>query len=624
MISRLWTWTVAGMFVAGVVAAGCNGSSLSNVDGGGADRPSGNLGDGAAAVDAKVSDGASFEAGAADLPPPAPPNPESARVVPGRARLVGTHQSACSNQVPATGDRWCAFSLPNQTIGYTDLWVINETKAAAGVPIKCDGTDPNCKLMVPPGTDPTIGTKGTVLWTTAPSSGPSFPSVHRFDGDTLLFNARAKMDPAVPYSGPIYAWRPGWPEPKQVSQGATAYSCSAHSRTDVVVCLENVSDPKTPPLQFDLTAGRAGTGAKLVKRITPFRVDNDAEQWAAGFTDDGATLLFSTGGTAATDKETLYQVAIDQVGMPDAVKMLTTPGVSQWTLSGDSKHIYFFRDYNYNTMGDPAGTLVAADFPSGANEKVLVQKVGLFQALGDGTKDQGITFFDNIKTGTADYKYMRDPAKPTEVITVATGIAGTISLSRDLRYVMFFRTSDEMTGLTDVWIAKMDASKPACALTGDPGASVYGPAFTPNGSLVMWVDNIDVAQGLGEGWVATPEGCAAKRKFADLIDYWFLHGNDGMVYSDEGGVDTATLKAATFPNGTSLGAGTVIQRGINRMYGLLPEFDSVIYNVPRTPGPLDGLYSFGKLPFGTKPGDGGAGSTDTAPAPAVDASAATD
>src|SRR5436190_24341256 len=46
------------------------------------------------------------------------------RIVAGTAQLVGAGTSACTNQVPASGngDRWCAFKRPGADGRSTELW----------------------------------------------------------------------------------------------------------------------------------------------------------------------------------------------------------------------------------------------------------------------------------------------------------------------------------------------------------------------------------------------------------------------------------------------------------------------------------------------------------------------
>ena len=530
-----------------------------------------------------------------DAPPAPPQNPEAKLLVPGRARLVGTHFTACTNAHPSTTDRWCAFTLPARQIGLTDLWVINVTKALAGTTITCDGTDANCKLLIPPGANPA---QGTQLWTGQPMQGPIHPTTHRFDGDTLIFHALA---PAVldQYSGPIYAWRPGWDAPKQISLGQMAYSCSGHATADSYVCIENLTSQT--PLQFDLTGGKLSSSPKLIKHIVPFRAGTQSSQWRASLTRDGQTVAFSTGGLTVAERETLY---VSRLDAPDVVTTVKV-GVSRWSISADGTKVYFLANYNYDTMGAPAGTMTMMDFPSGANEKVLAPLVGAIQVLSEGEVDKGIGFFDNVVAGRATYKIMRDRNVPTATTTVITNIGGVLAVSRDLRLLYYYRDFNMDNGsTTDGYMVKTDGSMEQCSLTTTLQSDQFGTPITQNGSMVLWADNIDQIDGVGEGWVANPDptgrnmqGCSGRRKFADRVDFWFPRANDGMVYSDQAVLDYSSLQSLPFPGGNSLGTPTLIQNQVNRIYAILPDFKAILYTVVNAPAATDGLIMYSKLPF---------------------------
>jgi hypothetical protein len=143
----------------------------------------------AAADDAPVvADAAGAEAGAArdaggwdlasaPLPPGVMP---PVRLAAAGALLIGDRVTACSHQVPASGDghRWCAFRRATAA-GDSELWVIDVTRAAAGAVPACDGSSAGCLRLT-----------GT-LWTQSPLAGPRQPFANRFEGDTLFFHDRA-------------------------------------------------------------------------------------------------------------------------------------------------------------------------------------------------------------------------------------------------------------------------------------------------------------------------------------------------------------------------------------------------------------------------------------------------
>lgn len=600
-----------------VVSAGCDGDSPAVVgDGGRFDAPTNApMEGGVRPIDARMTTDLPVVEAQPDKPPPPPPNMASKAIALGRARLVGDTASACSNQVPAMGaptpDRWCAFTLPFQLPGRTELWVVNVTKMLANVPVKCDSRnptgDPNCKLLT------------TELWTAEPAEGPTHPDTHRFDGDTLVFHAKSTSTLDA-YVGPIFAWRVGWPEARQLSQGNRAYTCGAHFSAEMALCIEDLSD--TAPLQFNLTAGPltstanpTGSGLKTLARITPTRPGTQSSQWSVTFTRTGDYVLYSTGGTMREQVENLYLVKTSDI-TPTATmipSMKVADNISRWRLSVDGKQIYYLKAYNYSTEGDPAGNLMAADFPTLANEKMLMPKVGLFQVLFDGTENnRGLGMFENVVVNKGNYKIMRDINMPTMVSTVATGVS-SIAISRDLQYVYFSKEFDQ--GLSDAYVGRADGTGTPCTLTTSIQAALFGSPFTFNSSMVMWVDLVDRADGVGEGWYAPVAGCgtaANKKKFTDRVDYWFFYRDQGLIYSDDGqgiGVGgTATLKLAPLTGGgTAVGMFTGVQQQMSRLFAITPNFEAVIFSISGSANAAsDGLYLYSMIPFvGAR--DGGAG-----------------
>jgi hypothetical protein len=451
--------------------------------------------------------------------------PASVRLIAGRARLLGEVGSGCSHQQPASGNghRWCAFEQPGPLLGRSELWVIDVTRAAMAT-VVCDGTDAACLRL------------SSNVWTGTPDEGPSHPSAHRFHGDTLIFHADVSSASNDLYSGPIYAWRPGWTAAKPIS-GPKAITCSAHARAEVAFCLENISPDSDPVVSFDLTAGRLADGPmKLVSRIYPSR-PNTAIQWAAAYSRDGSYLAFST-GAANGGAEVLSVVRPENIGQPNAVQVIAT-GVSRWKTALDGAKVYYLQGYNYDVTGNPSGTLVRADFPSGANAVTLAAQVGSFELLFDGSDvDRGVGYFDQVADGRGRFRILREGQEPTAAVTIFEGGAAA-RVSPDLQHTLFARAFDEDLGLSDLWV-RAHAAPNACALTTKLKADLFGPEFMPSAGLVFWADEVDEVNAVGEGWVARSADCSAKRKFADHIDYWRTQGRT-LIYSTrkpgESGVD---------------------------------------------------------------------------------------
>ncbi|HEY2900610.1 MAG TPA: hypothetical protein VGL59_08550, partial [Polyangia bacterium] len=173
-----------------------------------------------------------------DAGPPPAVGPGSMLLVPGDARLVGRGSDSCSNQSPATSDRWCAFSRPSTFLGLFDLWVINVTQALAGKTIVCNGNDANCLRL-----------SSNVF------NGDL--TMHGFGGDTLIYYADNLGD-SMNFIGTIYGWRPEWVVPRALTS-QIGLSCQAHPTAQSVICIEKpVTDPTTQNFMLDLTGGTLG------------------------------------------------------------------------------------------------------------------------------------------------------------------------------------------------------------------------------------------------------------------------------------------------------------------------------------------------------------------------------
>jgi hypothetical protein len=569
--------TAALMAAAALMIAGCGGGGSAAVDssptgtggldggGAGADGSAGRDGGGGAPADGGDGGGLSL----------------AKRLVPGQAHIMGGPTSACS-QATAGADHWCALSLPGTQLGKTDLWVIDVEKALAG-DVPCDGTNASCLRLT------------SALWTSAPAGGGvAHPFAHHFYGQTLIFYTGPAS--AQPFSGPIMAWRPGWPTARQISSD-NASTCDGFAAADVALCVDNEA-LTADPAHFDVHAGRIGTNAlPLAATIYPSTATN-ASQWLVAFSPAGDYFGYSTGGPAATDVETLYAFKVDEVGM--AGKRITVgANISQWDIAPDGKHWYLMRNYNYpprKSAVDPTGTLAIADFPAGGNETVVAMNVGSYILLGGAGVDRGVAILDHLTAGKGTYKIIGDATKPAGVVTIASGVLSAVP-SDDGRFSFLQTDTDDVSGLFNAIVAKNDGSG-MCTLAAGKTADSYGAPFLAKAGLVFWTDNI-TATG-GQGWRANPDGCTDKQKFADNVDFWFPVGDRGLIYSDDAPAATATLRYVKLgAQGQWPAAGpTTISTGVGRIYGLLePERQYVVYEVSGG-GDAGGLWAYGPIGFG--------------------------
>lgn len=529
----------------------------------------------------------------------------------GKVALVGTGLSSCTNQEPAPGDRWCAFSRDVE-LGKSDLWVINISAVTAGTPVQCTGADPNCVRLTPN------------LWTGTPSVGPTHPYAHAFDGDTLVFHADAKSASTELYRGPIYAWRPGWPKARKISSD-NGITCAGHFQGQVALCLDNIEPDETKPLEFDLLAGPLPTvdNGQLprVDRIHPSR-SNDVSKWRSGFSRDGSQFCYSTGRTP-TDAENLWCFATAALpanavasGPRTSPPLLTD--ATRWLLSRDTQKIYYLKGFNYSDQGNPNGTLTMVDYPSAANPVTLANNVGGFLLLSDGTNtDMGLGMFADVTQNKGALRFIRDRNAPANFVTIATGIASA-SVSPDLRYTYFSQNINEQTGLADAYVATnagatKETSAPRCTLQAGTSTDLYGSPFLDKSGLVFWVDDVDPNVLVGKGMVANPADCSNKTQYAKDIDFWFTVNDEGVIYSDDTDIDIVSLRYVRVPDGKTWptgGAGLPLQKQASRIYSMtLPKYDTLVVQIDQGYA-SDGIY-YAKLPFGgpVTPPDAGAADT---------------
>ena len=522
------------------------------------------------------------------------PNPAAKKLLPARSSLLGLHRSGCSygDGTEATGQRWCAISRPGQTLGRVELWVL-DIKAAIAGSVPCDGTNPAC-----------IKLSDDLFSATPQTGGPVYPTSHRFYGDTLIYYANAVSGPTELYQGPVFAWKPGWPAPRQIGP-QNSVLCTGHSRADVAVCIVNISPDNAPVVTWDLHAGTTSGILPKVATIHPVHPTTMSTQWRSGFTQDGLFFAYSTGGPTFADRETLYVIPTAMLGT--GTPTMIGPGISRWTLSGDGTRWFYLKDFNYNVDGEPSGTLYMRDFAGGTAApaetpiaSTLVKGgstggVGAFQPIVDQmNQDAGIGVLQNIVAARGDYLIINNPAgnldDPTNVRTIVTDIGGMPIYSQDLRYSYYNKSFDQDIGTADSHVVN-NTTGVSCALTTSLQSSIFGQPFTASAGLVFWVDNFNQATQAANGWLASPSDCmTARRQFATAADFWFINGDDRLVYSDQSDGVVVTLRHAPILGGIDLGPPVEIQRGVGRLFGILPDFSGVLFTLATGNPEVDGVY----------------------------------
>jgi hypothetical protein len=577
----------------GSLIAGCGGGNSGVADASG-DADAADAGLGSSDADAG-NDSDTGSDGADAAPKPAPvASPGSRLVVPGAATLIGSGPDSCTNQVPSTGDRWCGFGRPAGAMGAQELWVLNATKAAAGVAITCDGTDDNClRLATSLFKDPSKGFADS-----------------RFTGDTLIYEDSAGASVFTsPFLGLIHAWRPGWTSGRTLTTSTGVY-CTGQARSDSALCFDNpVGDVMTTPLTADLHAGQlvdqSGPTLPTIDTII-MAVSSDPlgapPRFQFDLSPDGAYVVWSTRPTP-TGVETLKA---QKVG--DGQPMVVAADVSQWAMSPDGLSWSWLAGYNYDITGAPSGTLQVAAFPDGSGPTTLAQQVGEYAVVGN----KGLWFRANVAEQVGALDWMADRAAPAALTTVDTNVLAIFDQVPDpsgagarFVYAKRFTTLSAVTNtapdrspsfdLVDLYLGSATGAAP-CVLAETPTA--FGGALLPSGSAVIWQrHNEDTGETEG---VATTAASCASTVFATSLRKVSLVADQGIIYLDDPdpAADEATLRYARIMDG-ALVTGTQLQTRAESVFApLLPAISAVLYTVV-TGTEADGLYVNATLPFTT-------------------------
>jgi hypothetical protein len=522
------------------------------------------------------------EAGEPEVGPPPMAGDGSKQVLPGAITLIGSGPDSCTNQTPAPGDRWCAFTKPGSSLGFDELWVINVTKAAAGTAIKCDTTDANCLRL----------TSG--LFSENTQSGVSY-RIHGFDGDTLIYYAELGPTAVNSFVGPVYGWRPGWARGHKLTSD-TGVVCNGHPTAPVAVCFEGADQSVQGQLSFELHAGVISASdtapLPLVEKVLT-AAQNDADgvrKFQADMSEDGAWVAWSA-RLKADGPEVLKAQKIGN----DASRLTVATDVSRWSISPDQKKWYWLKKFNYDVNGSESGTLEIASFPAGDGVATLAEAVGDYSTAGT----KGVLLRAGMTQFVGELKLMADRDAPTALKTFDKSVLGVIAQSDDGAKALYVKDVS-FDQLVDLYVNSTTNTVP-CTLSSDTIGIPAGD-FVNAGNLVAWARFNELTNKI-EGLFTTVGDCFS-RKYAVNIAGWQPVSDEGFVYQDEfneDGLDEATLRYSKVENHILPSPGAVVQTRASAVYSpLLPSMDAVVYTVA-THTSADGLYINTKLPFTTTP-----------------------
>lgn len=506
--------------------------------------------------------------------------PGSQTLVSGDARLVGSGPDSCTNQDPATGDRWCAFALPSTFLGGTDLWVINVSKAVGGKAIQCNAGDLDCLLLTSTLNDGDL-------------------TIHHFFGDTLIYYADSGAA-----SSPVYGWRPGMTAGRKLT-AATGLQCVGHAKTDAVLCFDK-QDTTTSPgdTLADLLAGKLSVGTATLPKVATLLVIGGTDganvrKYQVGLSSAGDYVAWSTRATAA-GLETLSVQKLND----DTTRVVVAEDVARWAFSRDNAKWYWLKSYNYSTNGNPIGTLQMANFPTDTGGVAPVATTLRPDVASFGTAgDKGLVYFGQLTTGgLGDLGLIGDRDQASQVKTIDRSLR-VLGLSRDGRTLIYSKSVSPDGSSFDLYVGGLDLATP-CQLTGTANSPPPFATLSDSAATAFWSYG-DAVTSEFVGEYTTLATCHTA-KFSTNLWFWTSVKDQGVVYGDSiAGTSladlTLTLRYAEFTGSSLPSSGTVVQERANQMFAvLLPAVSAVVYTI-NTGGATDGLYVKAGLPFASTP-----------------------
>ena len=593
---RSGTRTVLMMLGLGVAAAGCGGGSSNHDSGtpspgaggtagissggagrsgvagrsGSAGQSGGTAGAGGGSLPAG-SGGSDVTDGGTPLQDAAPPAPMNTLIFSGTALLIGPGLSCSHAPAPAAGaaapDKWCGIVRPGATTDVVAMYVVNVTKALAGMPITCAAGDANCLQLTP---DLSVDANAN----------------HGFFGQTFIYYDKTAA----------FAWRPGWTAGRKL-MGSTA--------TQPVQCIAPSNDlPNAICGQIDVTgtgydlyagsiATQAGAALPAVEPVGTGSIS---------FSPDGTGILYSVNLDANSLGETLKMQTIGD----DTSRKTVAMNVTNWTFSRDGAHwLWLSAPVNTTISGQAVknGTLQAAPYPAGTPVVNVQGKVVDYAPLGA----KSVVSLSTPTTMGMDLKAVADIDSPTTTTTVLQATNAFALVDVDAAgNILYYDKIDQPdpqqeTYLIDLRQVTADGSK-KCVVTADTSADLRMPSLIASSKGVAWVQVIiDFAAGTVtsvDGVVTTLADCAAHVFAPEVGSY--IDTTTGLVFQNAVNTDQLTADLSYVP----LAAGapktvTLLQGAADfTIEALTPDLPRVLFTVNQRPTG-NGVYVSSALAAGT-------------------------
>lgn len=537
-----------------VGSSGCGGGSSSRPDAGSLGGSGGGLGGSGLAGAGGTGTGGS-----------APPT--GTRVLQGTQAALLDLGAPCTNEEGATGDRWCGIIAPSALMPTNAaLFVVNVTKAAAGTPVTCGQTDPNCLQL----TD-TFG------------ENPDHPAMFR--GDTLIYYDATT---AVPFG-----WRPGMTAGKALAtldSDADAF-CVPSAKGTAVYCVRLLptamqTDPTHVAL-VDVLAGHLDDAAtpplaRIDTVIAASAFDQAVTHFQVRFPVAGSETIAWSARASASGAE---ELKIQTMGN-DASRATVATGVNSWQVSPDGARWYWLTNVN---EGTGVGAVQSAPFPAGTSPLALASNVTQFE----NPSPSSLLIIDTAKNLT----FIADPTSPSAIgRSLDTGVTSFLAFDGKgtVAYVKtIVSNSDGSIRATDLFVKKTDGTG-ACALTSMSDAYPFAFAFTANGSAAAWGQRTITSAAMQ---YTRFSDCVRMTVGANAIFFVQTIGDKGIVYLDgldsALGVATAKLRGIAAEGALSADPALVVSGQVGSL--TVPEgTDMLVYSV-NGGGDDDGVYV---RPFG--------------------------
>ncbi|MES1171889.1 MAG: hypothetical protein ABUL77_01520 [Bacteroidota bacterium] len=508
----------------------------------------------------------------------------------GTAQLL-TQGPACTSETGGTGDRWCAFATPSTTgFGEANLFVLNVSRAAAGVSISCEGStvDPNCLRL---------------------TRGFAEDETHAalFQGDTLLYFDNN----AVPYG-----WRPGMSNGRALvtNLSGDVHDCLPSSKGNSVLCLRDLSpQPNSKIQQSELLVGQLDSAASPPLTKVDTVIFNDpadgptVQRFRVGFRPSGDYVAWSSRAEPGGPEI----LKVQKVG-DDSTRVTVASDVSRWSISPTGNHWFWLSQFNYNTAGMRSGTLQMAPFPAGTAPTTLLPNVGDFSVARNGS----LVARAMVNASRGDLKGIVDPvAAPTQIASIASGVIAVRGISPQ-GHVAYTKNVDTLFGFVDIHVNKLDGTGTPCAvltqLTGHPSV-----LFLPGSGGMVWAritnldSSIDDVFKYRESFTRLSD-CSTSVVAADVGPRFGIAGDDAILAVQEyDGVD-GTLRIQDVTGGTMVSAGqpALIHTRVDDYLPVATSPGAVIFTV-NAGAAADGLYLH-TVAAGTAPAaDGGTPDTSS-------------